>query len=146
VPISLDPRELLDVPAHIFAQSNHNTFLALLLCSVKCGDNSTETVDRELKLRDYFAKTSERLGALLAEPSDEIPAFYRKLIPMARGVQKWFVAKLHSGEEVSATKSMDAGLDTVGSDLDVDFWGQFLNIDNDEWLQGILAVDHSNTL
>jgi hypothetical protein len=145
VPISLDPRVLLDVPAHIFAQSNHNTFLALLLCSVKCGDNSTDTVDRELKLRDYFAKTSERLAALLAEPSDEIPAFYRKLIPMARGVQKWFAAKLHNGDEVTGTKDMATRMDAVGLDLDIDFWGQFLNMDNDEWLQGVLAMDHSDT-
>ncbi|KAF2448100.1 hypothetical protein P171DRAFT_517713 [Karstenula rhodostoma CBS 690.94] len=145
VPISLDPRMLLDVPAHVFAQSNHNTFLALLMCSVKCGDNSTETVDRELKLRDYFARTSDRLAALLAEPSDEIPVFYRKLIPMARGVQKWFAAKLRNGEEVAGVDVMSNGTGSSGSDLDVDFWGQFLNMDGDEWLQDVLATEHSNT-
>ncbi|OAF99178.1 uncharacterized protein CC84DRAFT_1264194 [Paraphaeosphaeria sporulosa] len=143
VPISLDPLVLLDVPAHIFAQSNHNTFLALLLCSVKCGDNCTETVDRELKLRDYFARTSARLGALLDEPLDEIPAFYRKLIPMARGVQKWFAAKLRTGEEVADEMDVDSRVGASGSDLDVDFWGQFLNMDGDEWLQDILSMDHS---
>ncbi|KAJ4355649.1 uncharacterized protein N0V89_003669 [Didymosphaeria variabile] len=145
VPVSLDPRVLLDVPAHIFAQSNHNTFLALLLCSVKCGDNSTETVDRELQLRDYFARTSDRLAALLAEPSEEIPAFYRKLIPMARGVQKWFAAKLSNGEEIEGENGVENGPGVVGADVDVDFWGQFLNMDGDEWLQDVLAMDRSNT-
>lgn len=133
---------LLDVLAYVFVQSNHSTFLALLLCSVKCGDNSIETVDRELKLREYFARTTERLGALLNDPSDDVPAFYRKLLPMARGVQKWFTARLGIGEEVAGEVEGYAGQSVLGSDLDVDFWGRILNAD-DVWLQDVLSMDHS---
>ena len=94
VPMALDPVILLDVPSHVFSQSNHNTFLALLLCSIKCGTNSTETVDQALNLRDYFSRTADRLADLLAlVPDEQLPAFYKRLIPMARGVQKWFTTK-----------------------------------------------------
>lgn len=55
---------------------------------------------------------------------------------MAKGVQKWFDAKLRNSEEVTGGESVDKGTGALGSDLDVDFWGQFLNVDGDEWLQG----------
>ncbi|KAJ4298215.1 hypothetical protein N0V90_006114 [Kalmusia sp. IMI 367209] len=142
VPMSLDPLVLLDVPAHIFAQSNHNTFLALLLCSIKCGDVCTELVDRELRLRDYFARTTERLTKLLeSAPDDAVPAFYKRLIPMARGVQKWFAKKLQVADEVEGEAGVEGGAPELRAELDVDFLGQFLNMDDDQWLQDILAMD-----
>lgn len=142
VPMALDPVVLLDVPAHIFAQSNHNTFLALLLCSVKCGTNSTEVVDQVLDLRGYFARTADRLAKLLASvPDEQLPAFYKRLIPMARGVQKWFITRLGSGGDAEREERSGSGLMIPESDLDAEFWGQFLNIEDDQWLQDVLAMD-----
>lgn len=144
-PLSLDPLVLLDVPAHMFAQSNHNTFLALLLCSIKCGDNSVETIDRALNLREYFAGTADRLVKLLASvPEEQLPAFYKRLVPMARGVQKWFAARLRNGGEAEREEQGSDGFVMPDSELDVNFWGQFLNVEGDEWLQDMLALDESH--
>ena len=135
------------MPAHIFSQSNHNTFLALLLCSIKCGDNSVETVDRALNLREYFSKTAERLTDLLGAVHDEqVPVFFKRLVPMARGVEKWFEARLRNGGggEVVREEQGGEGFVMPDSELDVNFWGQFLNVEGDEWLQGMLTLDDSH--
>lgn len=109
-------------------------------------------VERQLGLREYFKETAERLEGLLEqEREEEVPAFYRKLVPMARGVQKWFSARLRNeeegGEGVVPGVETGAGTGTnemggaLGAELDAGFWGQYLNVDGDDWLQDMLSMD-----
>ncbi|KAF2248132.1 hypothetical protein BU26DRAFT_327743 [Trematosphaeria pertusa] len=146
VPLSEQPMALLDVPSHLFAQSNHTMFVAIQLCSVKCGDWSMQHVERILGMVEIFEQTVQRMEGLFESmPENRIPEFYKRLIPTARGLRSWFAAKIRSIEaaepQPEEVREPDRGID----ELDFDFLGQFLNLDDSFWLQGLLTEDHPSS-
>lgn len=142
MPISEQPITLLDVPSHFYAQSNHSIFVAIQLSTVKCGNLSATVIDRELNLSWIFRVTVERIGGVVeSSPVNRVPEFYRRVVPMARGIERWFAAKVRAaqGGQVEEGKGEKQGNPT--EELDLDFLGQFLNLDDNLWLQDFLATD-----
>lgn len=140
--MSEDPITLLDVPSHFYAQSNHSIFVAVQLCSVKCGRVSVNFVEKELDLTHIFNLTTERIAGLLeSTPSNRIPEFYRRLIPMARNIQRWFAAKKRAASCVETQIDVTDDQAAPTNEVDLDFLGQFLNLDDNLWLQDLLTVD-----
>ena len=123
-------------------------------------------MEGELKLRDRFGRVAEKATALLESmPEGSVPVYHRRIIPMAKAIQQGIEARLNMDRDMVERKESEGGktmmdggrageegvvgegLDMLGgnngsADLgDFGFLEQFLNGDDDMWLQRLLAAD-----
>jgi hypothetical protein len=128
----------MNVPSHIFAQSNHGTFVAIQLCSVRCDGWSAKAVEKQLYLVDVFDKTMKIFDELLATTDkNTIPEFFLRLAPMAKSIKSWWQSKLCTIDDGEAAEVVQP--EPEYSEADFEFLGQFLNLDDNMWLQNMLV-------
>ena len=139
IPMSSNLDIFLNIPSHLFAQSNHATFVAIQLCSIRCEGWSAKAVEKRLFLSDVFDQTMKIFDELLATtPKNEIPEFFLRLAPMAKSIKSWWQSKLCTIDEGEERAAEELPLETGYSQEDFDFLGQFLNLDDNMWLQNML--------
>ncbi|KAF2653087.1 hypothetical protein K491DRAFT_694980 [Lophiostoma macrostomum CBS 122681] len=140
IPFSRDPMIFMDIPSHIFAQSNHGTFVAIQLCSVRCEGWSPTAVEKRLYLVDVFDRTMKIFDDLLTTTdNNEIPEFFLRLAPMAKSIKGWWQSRLCTIEDGEAKVEEEAQPEQEYSEADFEFLGQFLNLDDNTWLQNMLV-------
>ncbi|KAF2714795.1 hypothetical protein K504DRAFT_456993 [Pleomassaria siparia CBS 279.74] len=144
MPVTQQPAILLNVPSHLFAQSSHSAFVAIQLCSVQCTDWSYKVVERELNLTYIFGQSVRNMdGMVAAYPPEQIPEFFLRLQPIGRSVQKWYATKLLAWEEGDTAMEAPNEYTTTEHDVDLNFLGQFLDLDDNMWLQKLLSPGES---
>lgn len=137
--MSSQPLILMDMPSHLFPQGNHATFVAVQLCSVRCANWLGTLVEEELRLVDVFDKLVQTFDQFLdTYASYEIPEFFIRIAPIAKGVQSWYRTRLRALNDAEAIK--EAPL-VPEDQVDLNFLGQFLNLDDSLWLQDIFDND-----
>ena len=140
MPLSEEPLRLLDVPAHFFAECNHMLFVTIQLCSVRCEGWSATFVEQELGLTTRWGSTIRNIETLLDTlPQDSIPDFIIRITPVTKRVNEWYVSKVTALTQSDSDQAMQ--VTPSETELDADFLGQFLNLDDNLWLQNIFEVD-----
>jgi hypothetical protein len=144
LPVTQQPAILLNVPSHLFAESSHATFVAIQLGSVQCTDWSYKIVEKELNLLHVFDVSVNSIDNMLSSclPS-QIPAFFFRIAPMGKSIKKWYVAKLLLWEEGDKARDVTDNLPVQEHDVDLDFLGQFLDLDDNLWLQNLLSPEEN---
>lgn len=143
LPISRQHRVLLEFPSHPLPQSNHVTFVAVQLCYVQSEAWSGTMVEQELNLTKLVEDTVKFYNTMLITiPRNEIPEFFIRLAPIGKRFQCWYLSKLSGLKELSRERRHVYEKPTSEEDeLDLEFLGQFLNLDDNLWLQDILNDD-----
>jgi len=96
---------------------------------------------------DMFNTTVVSIDMLLSSYSmNQIPDFFFKVAPLGTEIQKWYAAKLLKWAEGDvAAEEVTAECSRKEHDIDLDFLGQFLDLDDNLWLQGLLSPNESGS-
>jgi hypothetical protein len=142
LPLCEEPHALLDIPSHSYSRSNHSMFVALQLCSLKCGDLSANIVEAKLNLTHVFGSVADKVAALMeSTPQNSVPNWHRRIIPMAKAIQQGIAARMGTINDGAVDLGNDCESTAPESQVDFEFLEQFLNTDDNLWLQRLLAAD-----
>jgi hypothetical protein len=99
-------------------------------------------MEKELNLLHVFDNTVKSIDKMLSSylPT-QIPAFFFRIAPMGKSIKNWYVAKLLSWEEGDQTMDAIDKPPVPEHDVDLDFLGQFLDLDDNLWLQNLLSPE-----
>jgi len=144
LPATQQPAILLNIPSHLFAESSHAVFVAVQLGSVQCTGWSYKLVEKELNLVQVFDVSANSIERMLSSclPS-QIPAFFFRVAPIGNSIKRWYAAKLLSWEEGDKTRDVTDKPSLQEHDVDLDFLGQFLDLDDNLWLQTLLSPEEN---
>lgn len=76
---------------------------------------------------------------------NQLPEFFFRIAPIGTGMKKWYSAKLRTWEEGDSSRKETVERNAQEQDigLDIDFLGQFLDLDDNLWLQNLLSPNDS---
>jgi hypothetical protein len=99
-------------------------------------------VERELNLAGLVEDTVKFYNDMLTSlPRNEIPDFFIRLAPLGHKFRSWYISKLSGLKELASERQVPDRPTFEESGLDLEFLGQFLNLDDNLWLQSILSDD-----
>ncbi|KAH7115120.1 hypothetical protein B0J11DRAFT_124114 [Dendryphion nanum] len=141
--LTLDPVSFLDMPYHLFGESNHSVFVAVQLGLVRCDGWDSGSVEDELNMTDTMNTATRKLEHILGtRPRREIPEYFRALEHRGRKIRIWYDTNV----KASRDRHDGARAETMGrgwDEIDFDFLGQFLHLDDSMWLQSMLGEGES---
>ncbi|CAI6334766.1 unnamed protein product [Periconia digitata] len=142
-PLYEEPHTIFDLPLYCFARVNHSISIALQLFSLNYSWIDAAYVENELQLESMFARVEEKVSELIeSTPKCEVPAYHLRLKPMAQAIRQGVKTRLdRSVGEQQFDGGGEEGREGSGveGDLNHDFLKQFLDADDDLWLQRLLA-------
>ncbi|KAF2477630.1 uncharacterized protein BDR25DRAFT_338434 [Lindgomyces ingoldianus] len=145
LPMTLQPLVLVDLPSHLFAQSNHAMSIGIQLSSVRCEGWSGSMVEDELQMMDVLdssIKSMDNTLKTIHQLPFQLPEFFIRVTPLGKEIRKWYAANLRAIES-SEPRGVEDESDMQGNELDLEFLGQFLDMDDNLWLQSMLVTDDS---
>ena len=78
-----------------------------------------------------------------SHPRNHIPEFFVRLAPSAKGIKKWYAAKARTWEDTDTATEVASQPGVEEDELDLEFLGQFLDLDDNLWLQNLLSADEN---
>lgn len=146
IPLSTEPNRLFSVPSPLYAESNHAMFISIQLCQVQCEGWSSQVVEKELQLLGILERVNQSFENMLTSyPRNEIPQFFIRLAPVGRGLAKWLTANVRPEQEGDMAQVASQPPSSGDDEIDLDFLGQFLDLDDNLWLQSLLSSDDAPT-
>jgi hypothetical protein len=108
-------------------------------------------VAEQLGLASIFDATIRNFDEMLSSHRRaEVPEFFIRLAPVAKGIKKWFASKVETFESNDAVmRGTDEVVEVVDNEegneeFDLDFLGQFLELDESFWLQSVMRTEDSS--